>query len=173
MKISPKIFREYSLELYVNNDYKGLIRSINYYTEPDEFVQNMGEIKIWQQGSTVMIMITDDDHEHTFSSDEWEVTWQHFSDPTKRSRIEIKTRSTVPTHHLKQLVPGVMKKTWCPACAKGNQKRGVDGNAVLALWNIIIHLNDEHKWDRMKIADWLESLDIDLTFKEVNNDNDN
>lgn len=30
----------------------------------------------------------------------------------------------------------------------------------LADW--IIHLNDQHEWKREEIADWLESLDVDL-----------
>lgn len=41
------------------------------------------------------------------------------------------------------------------------------------LRNTIIHLNDWHKWPRERIADWLETLDHDLTFKtpeEVNAD---
>ena len=28
---------------------------------------------------------------------------------------------------------------------------------------IVMHLNDGHKWTREKIADWLDSLDVDLT----------
>lgn len=33
------------------------------------------------------------------------------------------------------------------------------------LSSIIIHLNDLHKWTREEIADWLESLPVDLRFK--------
>lgn len=33
--------------------------------------------------------------------------------------------------------------------------------------NIIMHLNDSHHWTRNAIADWLESLDVDLEFKAV------
>jgi hypothetical protein len=40
----------------------------------------------------------------------------------------------------------------CPACT------GVSTVPV-----IIIHLNDGHKWSREDIADWLETLDLDLT----------
>lgn len=29
----------------------------------------------------------------------------------------------------------------------------------------VIHLNDDHDWTRERIADWLETLDIDMTFK--------
>lgn len=34
-----------------------------------------------------------------------------------------------------------------------------------SLYDCIIHLNDSHKWSRDQIADWLETLDIDITFK--------
>jgi hypothetical protein len=33
------------------------------------------------------------------------------------------------------------------------------------LESVIINLNDYHKWTREQIADWLETLDIDITFK--------
>lgn len=32
------------------------------------------------------------------------------------------------------------------------------------LQNIIIHLNDSHEWTREQIADWLDTLDLDLAF---------
>lgn len=31
--------------------------------------------------------------------------------------------------------------------------------------SMILHLNDFHEWSREQIADWLESLDIDLSFE--------
>lgn len=31
------------------------------------------------------------------------------------------------------------------------------------LW-LVIHLNDRHRWSREDIADWLETLDMDLSF---------
>jgi len=36
----------------------------------------------------------------------------------------------------------------------------------------IISLNDSYKWSREKIADWLDTLDIDLQFKVSNNEQD-
>jgi hypothetical protein len=39
------------------------------------------------------------------------------------------------------------------------------------LKNAIIHLNDKHRWDRLAIADWLDTLDIDLTI-QVKGNND-
>lgn len=32
------------------------------------------------------------------------------------------------------------------------------------LWNVIVDLNDRHGWSREQIADWLETLDIDISF---------
>lgn len=39
---------------------------------------------------------------------------------------------------------------------------GPDG---LPIYTMVIHLNDQTTWTREKIADWLETLDADLTFK--------
>lgn len=40
-------------------------------------------------------------------------------------------------------------------------------NPDRSLGRTIIHLNDDHGWPREQIADWLESLDVDLTFHEA------
>jgi hypothetical protein len=41
------------------------------------------------------------------------------------------------------------------------------------LERVIISLNDQHKWTREQIADWLDTLDIDLTFRvEVEDEQD-
>lgn len=43
------------------------------------------------------------------------------------------------------------------------------------LQDTILHLNDKHQWTREDIANWLETLDHDLSFKtpeEVNNNDD-
>jgi hypothetical protein len=37
------------------------------------------------------------------------------------------------------------------------------------LREMIIHLNDHHKWTREQIADWLETLDLDLRFESLTN----
>ncbi|WMI33497.1 hypothetical protein SEA_KENREY_110 [Streptomyces phage Kenrey] len=51
-------------------------------------------------------------------------------------------------------------------------KHPVSGNRN-TLERVIISLNDQHKWTREEIADWLDTLDIDLTFKvEVDNEQD-
>lgn len=57
---------------------------------------------------------------------------------------------------LAQIVPAIRTATAeCPECHSAHQP--------LAL--VIVHLNDQHKWPREKIADWLDLLDIDLTIQ--------
>lgn len=43
-------------------------------------------------------------------------------------------------------------------------KHPVEGGFA-RLYTVIISLNDKHLWPREKIADWLETLDVDLTFR--------
>lgn len=52
------------------------------------------------------------------------------------------------------LFPGLDHMLDCPAC---------DDTTGWSLTNTIIHLNDDHEWTRERIADWLETLPVDLT----------
>jgi hypothetical protein len=52
-------------------------------------------------------------------------------------------------------LPGVSEKVTHP----------VTGD-VYRLSTVIMDLNDNHRWTREQIADWLETLDIDINFKE-------
>lgn len=56
---------------------------------------------------------------------------------------------------LTELLPGLSKPSVCPVKGCG------DLGTVRA---VIIHLNDSHKWTREAIADWLDTLDVDLRF---------
>lgn len=72
------------------------------------------------------------------------------------------------TDKLAEAIPGFeyMKQACPEGCAAPYHK-----DSPLRI--TIIHLNDHHKWTRERIADWLETLDHDLTFKtpeEVNAD---
>lgn len=61
------------------------------------------------------------------------------------------------TSALQSLVPALSTATSvCPAkgCERAHPK---------LLEYLIIHLNDDHRWTRESIADWLDTLDIDLT----------
>lgn len=62
---------------------------------------------------------------------------------------------------LETVLPALEQTVACPAC--GNSDDPVCSSGECLEW-IIIGLNDRHKWTREQIADWLESLDIDLTF---------
>lgn len=59
-------------------------------------------------------------------------------------------------------IPGLNEYMQCPGCIE-------DRVRVMLKFNVkgaIICLNDNHGWTREQIADWLDSLDIDLTIKE-------
>lgn len=60
---------------------------------------------------------------------------------------------------LSKSLPGSHVSVDCPVCDKSSHRE--------LLPDIIIHLNDEHHWTREQIADWLETLDIDLEFKDA------
>lgn len=65
---------------------------------------------------------------------------------------------------LMTLVPGLASVVECPVCPSGEgqmMKPTCDPSLVY----IVIHLNDNHEWTRDKIADWLDTLDLDLSFK--------
>lgn len=57
---------------------------------------------------------------------------------------------------LLELLPALKDAAKCPACDEEEH----EGD----LWEVIIYLNDEHQWTRESIADWLETLDSDITF---------
>ncbi len=76
--------------------------------------------------------------------------------------IEIEQKTELPqssfrTEDVVNTFPNIFKKVNCPAC-----------EISTALKYVIIHLNDNQKWTREAIADWLDTLDVDLLFKENN-----
>jgi len=58
---------------------------------------------------------------------------------------------------MNNLFPVLNETVKCPTCLDSGP-----------LDKIIIGLNDIHKWTREQIADWLESLDLDIEIKEKN-----
>lgn len=68
--------------------------------------------------------------------------------------------ASIVQRNLKKLFPALSETVKCPRCAT------LDMSISRTLDRMIIHLNDEHKWTREQVADWLESLDIDLGMKE-------
>lgn len=67
---------------------------------------------------------------------------------------------SIVQRNLKKLFPALNEQASCPACAK------LDDKTTGTIDKMIIHLNDVHTWTREAIADWLESLDVDLGMKE-------
>lgn len=67
--------------------------------------------------------------------------------------------ATMVVGGLSSLVPALKEEISCPECKN-----------VGTLNGIIQHLNDGHKWTRNAIADWLESTDLNIEFREQEND---
>lgn len=56
---------------------------------------------------------------------------------------------------LSAILPGMNARLNCPRCTNANERE---------LSDLIVHLNDVHRVTREEVADWLETLDLDLTF---------
>lgn len=63
-------------------------------------------------------------------------------------------------------LPGVRELVYHPK-AKNDEDEALCGwgKDKHVIQDIIMHLNDRHRWTREEIADWLETLDVDLRFK--------
>lgn len=56
--------------------------------------------------------------------------------------------------------PSLRAITRCPVCTVSGPT-----DPYGQIYYTIVHLNDRHRWSREQIADWLDTLDIDLTIK--------
>jgi len=63
---------------------------------------------------------------------------------------------------LKETLPQTLDDRYSVPCPEGCKPRFPQSSLVA---NLVIHLNDDHRWSRNRIADWLDGLDIDLTFQ--------
>lgn len=75
--------------------------------------------------------------------------------------------SGTPGEALTTLFPALNAHRGCPAYGlpmlNGTTHCRIEGSHPVA--NLIMHLNDHHAWTRERIADWLETLDVDLTLQ--------
>lgn len=63
---------------------------------------------------------------------------------------------------------GTQKVTFWGKHGKNKKVEPLPGCAYHSnLWQMVQHLNDRHMWSREKIADWMETLDIDLTLAHI------
>lgn len=101
-------------------------------------------------------------HEETIKNLHWnaEVPAYHYSSPSYHHKQSGKSTESVPGA-LRRVLPGIhsLVRYPCDCCRDTYKDKG------FILQNVIIHLNDKAKWTREQIADWLESLDVDLEFK--------
>lgn len=65
-------------------------------------------------------------------------------------------RGNVVQDSLRQVLPCLYQQVKCPVCQHSDN-----------MADMIIHLNDGEMWSREQIADWAESLDIDISVKET------
>lgn len=77
-------------------------------------------------------------------------TYEYFHTPGNPQLIQPDV-----TQELSRLIPDLFANVHCPECGSPRN-----------LKETIIHLNDTHRMSREYIADWLESTDLDLEFKE-------
>lgn len=110
------------------------------------------------------------------SKDQWEqknAQWeQEFLSKKVQWQSVTATAGTNPViKSLRDGIPGLAKaRAACP-CRKPACLYGIDTAVV----TIVMHLNDAAKWSRERIADWLDTLDVDLRFQpptEGNQDGD-
>lgn len=59
---------------------------------------------------------------------------------------------------LSLIFPAILASSQCPVPDEGC---GGDDD----IWSLVVHLNDFHKWSREKVADWLDTLNMDLTLQ--------
>lgn len=65
---------------------------------------------------------------------------------------------------LQAALPDLATEALCPTPVDDKFNFGKACGTGLSLWYMIQHLNDHHEWSREKIADWLETLDANITF---------
>lgn len=77
---------------------------------------------------------------------------------------------------LKKAIPGIGEiRTSCPHCTDPERPKGPPlwwtgfgpkswESPTIRLLDVIVHLNDYHRWSREEIASWLETKDWDLQF---------
>lgn len=90
---------------------------------------------------------------HKIAGDSWQTIDGNFGYTPFHQDV-----GTIVQNNLHKLIPGLRATVKCPACAEIHKD---------SLSKMIIHLNDTYKWSRNKVADWIESLDVDTTVKEL------
>jgi hypothetical protein len=172
--------------LYVDGECVGTIASFALSTKPnpDIFIDKYTLIKTWDLPVQLSIYLTDGqkyafiDAKYTIVKNEAKMQWE--------VRINNETKVTKPAFSVSGSIPITCDCELCknPASSLSvsssigrlpevSKLPGINeivkhpfrGEEKWLLESTIISLNDDYKWSREQIADWLETLDIDLRFK--------
>lgn len=73
-------------------------------------------------------------------------------------------------NHLKKRIKDIEAKVECPHPVEDceaqswytTSESGPDPVYMTGVFGMVMHLNDDHRWSRERIADWLDTLDLDL-----------
>lgn len=95
--------------------------------------------------------------DHPNFQDAINAMWQYEKTPKPANQAMEAIKS------LKESMPGISERVMCPQldCTDMHLE---EASTKVTIWDMVQHLNDRHKWTREAIADWLETLDVDLSF---------
>jgi hypothetical protein len=86
----------------------------------------------------------------------------------KMAKAAAKPKVETPGQLLREIMPDLRVTGFaCPASVDGLsfvQTQAHRSIGQFYLSSVIIHLNDDHAWTREQVADWIETLDVDLRF---------
>lgn len=166
--------------LFINKEKRGVVKYIRLISEEESILSDFGKPTVIVTMDSRYVFEMEDGETITWASNDVEVTYKQWVDPAEVSNsvnvhVYVKAKpgsgiSQNPISGLEQYtsdspvkfearhpsvskLPGVTEMVKCP-------RRGT----VHELEDVIIFLNDSAKWTRHQIADWLETLDLDLRF---------
>ena len=91
------------------------------------------------------------------------LTIHHEVHPKKASSLSYNDPRHPLTGPLVKAIPALMTaRAKCPAWNADDFREHPNQRLVI---DLVVHLNDHHKWSREAIADWLDTLDFDLSFQ--------
>lgn len=147
---------------YLNHQIQRCIEEelVKQYTESSKVYKEHQEFLKQQQSDLTKLMM-----DGSFSSDilkqKYDGAWLKSATGINANYLPKKKPNSSPAPDilstLSKAIPDMSATVKCPkeSCGMTDSLSGV-----------IIHLNDNEGWTRESIADWLESLDLDLQFKE-------
>lgn len=150
----------YVVKMHLTAEYPHLMKSGQFRWELKNFIQSL------HNGYDSIIIYTGSD-KPSWPSKYSEIKTQKMDASGKPMMFSIgynpmaHVSEAVELSEASKSLPGVLEVAKFPCECYDGETKPVTGQ----IRNIIMHLNDVHKWKRESIADWLETLDVDLAFK--------